>query len=155
MSAASPGPLGPGDSPGFLLWRATLRWQRRLTAALQPLGLTHVQFVLLATVWWLEGHGTPGRPPSQRDVAAHAAVDTMMTSQVVRALEQRGLVDRAADPADARVRRVGLTDAGRRLAERAVTVVEAADAAFFTRVADRDQALAVLRQLAEDGPPGS
>jgi hypothetical protein len=37
-------------SPGLLLWRATLRWQRRIVAALKPLGLTHVQFVLLASL---------------------------------------------------------------------------------------------------------
>ena len=44
---------GPGASPGFLLWHLTLAWQRAVTAALEPLGLTHVQFVLLATAWFL------------------------------------------------------------------------------------------------------
>jgi MarR family transcriptional regulator, organic hydroperoxide resistance regulator len=34
----------PADSPGLLLWRATLEWQRRIFAALKPVGLTHVQF---------------------------------------------------------------------------------------------------------------
>ena len=38
-------PLHPHESPGFLLWHATLRWQRGVAAALQPLDLTHVQFV--------------------------------------------------------------------------------------------------------------
>ncbi|WP_244312125.1 hypothetical protein [Streptomyces griseofuscus] len=37
--------LSPGDSPGFLLWHATLRWQRDIATALAPLDLTHVQFV--------------------------------------------------------------------------------------------------------------
>jgi hypothetical protein len=41
-------PLHPNDSPGFLLWHATLRWQRGVARALKPLELTHVQFVLLA-----------------------------------------------------------------------------------------------------------
>jgi hypothetical protein len=40
-------PLHPNDSPGLLLWHATLRWQRGIARALQPLDLTHVQFVLL------------------------------------------------------------------------------------------------------------
>ncbi|BCW81807.1 hypothetical protein NicSoilC5_38260 [Arthrobacter sp. NicSoilC5] len=39
-------PLNPGESPGFLLSRATLRWQREGAAALAPTDLTHVQFVL-------------------------------------------------------------------------------------------------------------
>jgi len=40
-------PAGPAGSPGFLLWHVTLQWQRAITAVLQPLDLTHVQFVLL------------------------------------------------------------------------------------------------------------
>ena len=46
-------PLDPQNSPGFLLWHVTLRWQRDIAAALAPLDLTHVQFVLLASTWWL------------------------------------------------------------------------------------------------------
>lgn len=140
---------GPRDSPGFLLWRTTLRWQRTVTAALRPLELTHVQFVLLAAVWWLsEQAGDVAGLPSQRQVATHAAVDVMMTSQVVRVLEARGLVTRAPDPADARVRRLTVTDPGRDLAEQAIEVVEAADAAFFRQVRDPAQLLDVLHQLA-------
>lgn len=112
---------GPADSPGFLLWRATLRWQRGITTALRPLELTHVQFVLLASVWWLSGQtdGADGSP-SQRQVAEHAGTDVMMTSQVLRAQEARGLLTREPDAADARVRRLTDTAAGRRLAEQAV-----------------------------------
>lgn len=148
-STAASHSLGPGDSPGFLLWRTTLRWQRSITAALRPLELTHVQFVLLASVWWLADHADASQPPSQRQVADHAAVDVMMTSQVLRALEQRGLVARTSDASDARVKRLTVTAGGRRLAERAVTVVEAADAEFFGSVRRPGQLLDVLRQLAE------
>ena len=35
------------ESPGFLLWRTALRWQRLVTSALRRFNLTHVQFVLL------------------------------------------------------------------------------------------------------------
>ena len=38
------------DSPGLLLWQVTNRWQSAQRAALKPLGLTHVQFVLLASL---------------------------------------------------------------------------------------------------------
>ena len=51
------------NSPGLLLWHATLRWQRLIAAELKPLGLTHVLYVLLAGAWWL---GRNGEPPSQR-----------------------------------------------------------------------------------------
>jgi len=145
---------GPHDSPGFLLWRTTLRWQRSITAALRPLELTHVQFVLLSAVWWLSDRAdTAQRLPSQRQVADHAAADVMMTSQVLRALESRGLVARMPDAADARIKRLTVTAAGRRLAELAVTVVEAADAEFFTRASDPAQLLDVLHQLADETRP--
>jgi DNA-binding MarR family transcriptional regulator len=113
----------PDRSPGFVLWRATLAWQRQVTAALAPLDLTHVQFVLLACAWWL------GReePPRQADVAAQAGTDAVMTSEVLRRLEAKGLVERRPDPADGRARRIAVTPAGVRLAERAVAAVEGVD----------------------------
>ena len=52
---------GPDYSPGFWLWHATLRWQREIAAVLAPLGLTHVQFVLLSCAWWLNDHITEGK----------------------------------------------------------------------------------------------
>ena len=30
-------PVDPEESPGFLLWHVTLRWQRDIAAALAPL----------------------------------------------------------------------------------------------------------------------
>ncbi len=150
------GPTGPEASPGFLLWRTTLRWQRDITAALRPLELTHVQFVLLATVWWLSGHAAGGVPlPTQRQVADQAEVDVMMTSQVLRTLAARGLVERAHDAQDRRVRRVVVTGPGRRLAERAIVVVEDVDAAFFSRATDRGRLLEVLHQLSDGADHGT
>ena len=45
------------DSPGFLLWQVTNKWQAAQRAALKPFGLTHVQFVLLASLTWLDSGG--------------------------------------------------------------------------------------------------
>jgi DNA-binding MarR family transcriptional regulator len=137
----------PEDSPGFLLWRVVLRWQREVTAALAPFSLTHVQFVLLASVWWLNGHG---EQPTQQAVAAHAGTDVKMTSEVLRRLEAKGLVTRSIDGADARVRRSKVTARGGRLASRAVTAVESVDAVFF---GPTPSVLDVLRQLADGQSP--
>ncbi|MDT7582005.1 MAG: hypothetical protein QOK35_3269 [Pseudonocardiales bacterium] len=119
---------GPAASPGYLLWCVTLSWQRAVTAALRPLGLTHVQFVLLVSTWWLHEQG---RGPSQVELARHAAIDVKMTSQVVRTLETKALLAREPDPGDARIRRLRPTDAGAALARRAVVVVEEVDQDFF------------------------
>jgi DNA-binding MarR family transcriptional regulator len=124
--------LGPGDSPGFLLWHATLRWQRAVAAALTPLGLTHVQFVLLACAWWLNSQG---EHPNQLALARQAGTDVKMTSQVLRALERKGLVEREVDPADTRAKRLRVTGVGADLAPRAIAAVEQVDARFFQPVA--------------------
>jgi DNA-binding MarR family transcriptional regulator len=136
--------LHPGQSPGFLLWHATLRWQRGVAAALAPLDLTHVQFVLLACTWWLNDQG---EHPTQVRLAEQAGTDIKMTSQVIRNLEKKGLVEREVDPADTRARRLRVTRRGARLAPRAIDVVEAVDADFFSDIPER-QALSFLRRLA-------
>ncbi|HEY3438101.1 MAG TPA: MarR family transcriptional regulator [Actinotalea sp.] len=114
------------DSPGLLLWQVTNRWQSAQRAALKPFGLTHVQFVLLASLAWLGAE-----PVTQRRLADHAATDPMMTSQVLRALERAGLVERRQHPGDARAVLVSVTAAGRELANRAVVAVEDCDRQFF------------------------
>lgn len=138
-------PSGAGDSAGFLLWQATLRWQRAITAALRPHGLTHVQFVLLAGTWWLGQH--PG-PPTQRRLADHAEVDAMMTSQVLRTLEAKGLIARIDDAEDTRAKRVSLTDAGRARVTAALPTVESVDRRFFDAVPSKTL-MPVLRALAD------
>lgn len=139
--------LPPDSSPGLLLWRVTLRWQRHIASALKPHGLTHVQFVLLTSTWWLTHQG--GEQPSQRRVAEFAGTDVMMTSQVLRTLESKGLIERQSDPADARSKIVTVTHAGSELASRAVRDVEAVDRDFFTPV-DNQELMTLLHDLEED-----
>lgn len=137
--------LQPGESPGFLLWHATLRWQRDVAAALGPLDLTHVQFVLLACAWWLN---TQGEHPNQQALARQAGTDVKMTSQVLRALETKGLIEREVDPLDTRAKRLRVTEAGAELAPRAIAAVEDVDTRFFRPVAHAD-AVALLSRLAD------
>jgi len=130
-----------------MLWRATLAWQRAVRAALAPHELTHVQFVLLASLWWLATHDGP---PSQRELAEQAGTDPMMTSQVVRKLEARGLVERAPHPTDARARHLALTGEGERLLAAALDDVERADESYFAPLDDRSgEFLALLGRLVD------
>jgi DNA-binding MarR family transcriptional regulator len=138
-------PLHPNDSPGFLLWHATLRWQRGVAQALAPLDLTHVQFVLLACTWWLNEQG---ERPTQVALAAQAGTDIKMTSQVLRSLERKGLIEREVDTADTRARRLRVTGRGGRLAPRAIVVVEQVDTEFFAGVGQAE-ALRLLRRLVQ------
>lgn len=133
------------DSPGFVLWRATLRWGAAMRWALGPHGLTHVQFVLLASIGWLV---EAGDAPTQRAVGDHAGADIAMTSQVVRSLETKGLVTRERAAGGARAWRLGLTAAGKARLVQALEAVEAADRAFFGAALEPAALPAVLRALA-------
>jgi DNA-binding MarR family transcriptional regulator len=97
---------------------------------LEPRQLTHVQFVLQASLWWLAEH--EDQAPTQARLAQQARADPMMTSQVTRKLEIRSLLERAFDPTDNRARGLRLTAAGRALVARALADVEAADNEFFS-----------------------
>jgi DNA-binding MarR family transcriptional regulator len=139
-------------SPGFWLHHAALAWLQALDAGLKPLGLTHTQFNLLGSVSWLAG--TQG-PPTQQQAAELAGADRMMASKVLRTLEERGLVCRAADPADARTRRLIITEQGKALIHRAVRVAAEVDAAFFGAGAERERMRLALENMARGRNHGS
>ena len=82
---------GAKQSPGLLLWQVSTAWRRKIEEALRPHDLTHVQFVLIASTGWLS---KDGKLVSQIDLARHGKLDVNMTSQVIRALERRGLIVR-------------------------------------------------------------
>ena len=100
----------PLESPGFVLWQVSNRWQRHLRDSLSSLELTHVQFVLLAGLMWLE---EAGETVTQKRLATHATLDVMMTSEVLRTLEGKGLLERLEHPSDARAKQLRLTALGR------------------------------------------
>ncbi len=137
------------DSPGFMIWRVTNAWQAAQRAALAPFGLTHVQFVLLAALSWL----TTDSPITQRALADHAHTDPMMTSQVLRALEVKGLIRRARHPADGRARALTVTTQGAALANAANTAAEGVDRTFFRPLANERQHFTdLLQRLAHSHP---
>ena len=110
-----------------------------------------MQFVLLATTWWLNSRG---EDPNQLGLARQAGTDVKMTSEVLRKLEAKGLVVRTVDAGDTRARRLRVTGRGAELAVRAAAAVEAADAAFFQATRDPAALMAMLRPLAGRSPAG-
>jgi len=135
---------GPMLSPGFWLHHAALAWRAELDARLCPLNLTPTQFMLLAAAGWLEH---VAGPPTQQQVADQAGADRMMTSRVLRTLEDAGLLLRQAHETDGRGRRVTLTPAGRDRIQRATAIAREVDAHFFGT--DTTAIRAALRSAAE------
>jgi DNA-binding MarR family transcriptional regulator len=134
---------GPLLSPGFWLHHAALAWRAELDARLRPLGLTPTQFMLLAATGWLQ---RLGQPPTQQEVAEQAGADRMMTSKVVRSLEDRGLLVRQAHESDARALRLARTPIGRDLTRQAIQAAQDVDSLFFGEAAP--ELRATLRRMA-------
>lgn len=134
-----------GDSSGFLLWQVTNLWQREIRKALEPLDLTHPQFVLLASTHWL---ALSGQEVTQILLSNHSKIDPMTTSTVLRTLQTKGLLTRQEHPTDTRAKTVALTQSGIDLTVKAVKTVEEFDHAFFSKLGnetgDFNRKLAIL-----------
>jgi DNA-binding MarR family transcriptional regulator len=107
-------------TPGFLVWRLAMRWRTAVDRAVAPLGLTHAQYSVLASLY---GMVLAGQQPSQRQLADHTGLEPIYVSKLVRALEHAGLVERAGNPADTRAVRLALTPHGTDVVNRAIGVV--------------------------------
>lgn len=120
----------PEESPGFLLWRASTLWRRAIEGVLKPLGLTHPQFVILATVGWLT---RKGEKASQIEISKQAGLDPNTTSQILRSLEAKNLIERSHSK-DERSKHPLLTSLGHDSLAKALPAVEKGDAQFFASV---------------------
>lgn len=96
-------------TPGDLVWRLSMKWRVAADRALAPLGLTHAQYVLLASLYGME---RAGRRPTQRELADHTGLEPLYTSKLARALDADGLIRRDPDPVDTRAVRLALTERG-------------------------------------------
>ncbi|MGY2875392.1 DNA-binding MarR family transcriptional regulator [Marmoricola sp. URHA0025 HA25] len=143
------------ESAGLLLWQVTNRWQASQRAVLKPFGLTHVQFVLLASLAWLSSDDPAAPPVSQRVLADHAATDPMMTSQVVRALEGKGWLTREPHPGDGRAFALRISAVGVALVQQAVKAVEQCDEDFFDALGSGAEAFRLALRTLREASTGS
>lgn len=107
-------------TPGFLVWRLSMKWRVAVDRATAPLGLTHAQYSLLASLY---GMGRSGLRPSQRELADHTGLEALYVSKLARGLESAGLLERTRDPRDPRAVQLALTDEGTEVTRRAIDVV--------------------------------
>lgn len=107
-------------TPGYLVWRLANKWRVAVDRALAPLGLTHAQYVFLASLF---GMAREGRLPSQRELADETGLEALYVSKLARGLDADGLIQRTRDTVDTRTVRLTLTDRGREVVEPAIAEV--------------------------------
>ncbi len=105
---------------GSLVWRLSMKWRATVDRAVAPLGLTHAQYVLLASLYGLTRSGPP---PSQRQLSDFASLEPIYVSKLARALERGGLIERTTNPADPRAVQLRLTAQGEDTVRRAIAIV--------------------------------
>ncbi len=82
---------------------------------LEPLGLTHPQYLVMLALW-------DRSPRSLNDLAADLALDPATASPLVKRLEKEGLIARERSSEDERRLDIRLTGAGTALRKRAIEV---------------------------------
>jgi DNA-binding MarR family transcriptional regulator len=104
----------------YLVWLLSTKLRAAADRALAPLGLTHAQYALLASLYGLSRDGTR---PSQRELADFSGLEAMYVSKLARSLERDDLLVRAPNPADPRAVSLALTERGENVVSRAIAVV--------------------------------
>ena len=126
------------ENLGFLLWQVSTLWSSSTAAALKPLGLTHPQFVLLATIDWLKG-----KESTQEQIGKRTVLDPKPTAHLLHSLEVKGVIELSNGS------EYLLTAAGAKLLAKAITIIESADAAFFASIDPKNsKIIATLQMLA-------
>jgi DNA-binding MarR family transcriptional regulator len=137
----------PYASPGLLLWRVSAAWLRNIRDTLEPLGLTHAQFVFAAALAWRQTRDASYGGDTQAQLAQMIGMDVMTASQVARTLEGKGFLERRPKEGDGRAMTLVLTDSGLEVVRRALPLVNAADARFFAPLEGETAFIAELRRL--------
>ncbi|HAM97143.1 MAG TPA: MarR family transcriptional regulator [Marinilabiliales bacterium] len=135
----------PDLSIGHLLVRLSNLHQRKINTELSKMDLTYAQFVLLSGIYWLS---------MQYDEVTQIMLinltksDKSMTSNVLKTLIAKKLINRKEHSKDTRAKVVSITNDGKKIVKQAVLLVEKLDLGFFvTDDFEVDELRVMLTQL--------
>ncbi|OMC31164.1 MarR family transcriptional regulator [Mycobacterium sp. GA-1841] len=125
--------------------RAVLAVYRPL---LEPLGLTHPQYLVMLALWDHLRSDAGGTPPlSVKQIAAALQLDSATLSPMLKRLETLGLLTRSRRAGDERATDVVLTEAGVALRERALAIPPAVVARLGVDLAELEELHRVLTRI--------
>ncbi|MBT0567781.1 MarR family winged helix-turn-helix transcriptional regulator [Williamsia sp. CHRR-6] len=145
MSADTRGPTTPtamrlDQQVCFAIGVAHRAVQAVYRPLLDPLGITHPQFLVMLTLW-------DSSPRSVREIATELHMDVGTLSPLLRRLEAAGFVTRTRSLRDERALDIAVTPAGRKLRLRALRVPEAVNASLGLSQNDFDELYALLERF--------
>ena len=103
-----------------MVWRLSTKWRAAVDRAVAPFGLTHAQYVMLATLY---GLSLQGARPSQRELADATGLEPVYVSRLARTLESSRLIQRRDAPDDTRAVEITLTRRGEKIVIPAIAAV--------------------------------
>ena len=118
----------PEQNGGFVIWQVSMLWQRKLKNGLDTIGITHAQFLLLASLQYI---GTQKNIVSQQDLAKHCRIDKMMTSKILRTLQKKALLSRKKNKMDTRSKTLALSEEGETILAKAFKIIDRIDGDFL------------------------
>jgi MarR family transcriptional regulator, organic hydroperoxide resistance regulator len=134
----------PDDNAGYLLWQLSMRWQLKMKKGLDSVGITLTQFVLLAALHWLS---RTEEIVTQNDLVQHTQIDKMTTSKVLRTLQNKRWITRNEHAKDTRAKTVYLTEEGKLVLQKALSIVVDVDKRFFSILGEKEVDFVALGQL--------
>ena len=125
--------------------RAVLSVYRPL---LEPLNLTHPQYLVMLSLWDHQKTSTEGDfPLSVKQIATALQLDSATLSPMLKRLEALGLIARTRSTADERSTHIELTAPGRALRDRALAIPPAVVARLGVDLAELDELRRVLTRI--------
>ncbi|ACZ07649.1 transcriptional regulator SlyA [Sebaldella termitidis] len=136
------------QSVGLVFWRVSVLWQRKVKEALNKIGITHTQFVILATIQELSEHDMTA---TQKEISDFSSIDVMTVSSVLRLLEKNNYITRKPHPKDTRANVIIITPKGTEAIYAAIPAVENVDDNFFFEDIEKNRLfLELLTELRKD-----
>jgi DNA-binding MarR family transcriptional regulator len=125
--------------------RAVLAVYRPL---LEPLGLTHPQYLVMLALWDHQRATDADRTPlSVKQIASALQLDSATLSPMLKRLDALGLITRTRSAADERSTDIELTDDGTALRRRALEIPPAVVARLGVELAELDELRRVLTRI--------
>ncbi len=124
--------------------RAVLAVYRPL---LEPLGLTHPQYLVMLTLWDQQKSSDTRKSLSVKEIAAILQLDSATLSPMLKRLAALGLITRTRNATDERSTDIGLTESGTALRQRALKIPPAVIARLGVDITELQHLHEVLTRI--------